>query len=91
MTTIRLRTILNSIAIPGKTVLDYEMKIQLLKEKDRVFFWEGTRSNYSIAGFEMQFYRHKMTYIIQYYITSGLIVIVSWVRICLNYLNTVSY
>ena len=71
---------LGNVDIKGKTLLDYDMKVQYLKEEDRVYFWEGTGSNYSLAGFEMQFHRHTMKYIIDYYITSGLFVIVSWVR-----------
>ena len=50
-----------------------------VKFKDRIYFWEGTGTNYSLDGFEMVFTRHKLQYIIQYYITSGLLVVVSWV------------
>ena len=69
-----------NIKIEGKVLLDYTVSIQSLDDKDRIFLYEGTGSNYSIAGFQMVLTRHKLQYIIQYYVTSGLLVVVSWVK-----------
>ena len=68
------------VKLEGKALLDYDIRIQPLSERDRIYYWEGTGSNYSIAGFEMLLYRHKLRYIIQYYVTSGLLVLISWVN-----------
>ena len=67
--------------VSGDVILDYSVEIQPLKDKDRTFYWAGAGANFSIAGMEVHLYRHKWTYIIQYYISSGLFVIVSWVGI----------
>ena len=67
--------------IEGKVLLDYDIEIHDLDQKDKIYYWEGTGSNYSIAGFELEFRRYKLQYIIQYYIPSGLFVVVSWVGI----------
>ena len=67
--------------IIGDVVLDYEVKIHPLQEEDSSFFWAATGNNFSVAGMEVHLHRHKLTYIIQYYISSGLFVIVSWVCI----------
>ena len=55
------------------------LTLDYLKEEDRVFYFESTNSNYSLAGVEIQLRRHKAKYILQYYCTSGLFVVVSWV------------
>ena len=65
--------------IIGDVVLDYEVKIHPLQEEDSSFFWAATGNNFSVAGMEVHLHRHKLTYIIQYYISSGLFVVVSWV------------
>ena len=69
---------------PGKeertVLLEYDIGIKPLKEKDTVFRWPAIGSNYSLAGFEIHLTRHVKEYIIDYYLTSGLFVIVSWVR-----------
>ena len=77
--------------IEGKVLLDYDIEIHDLDQKDKIYYWEGTGSNYSLAGFELEFRRYKLQYIIQYYIPSGLFVVVSWV-ICyhINYLKQTS-
>ena len=62
----------NSIA------LDYAIKISHLKPYDAVFAGGGL-GNFSLAGFEMVLHRYVSTYIITYYLPSGLFVIVSWI------------
>jgi hypothetical protein len=62
----------NSIA------LDYAISIDRLSEHDAVFFG-GSLGNFSLAGFEMVLHRYVSTYIITYYLPSGLFVIVSWI------------
>ena len=62
-----------------KAVLDYDLDIKPLKEDDLEWFGSGTGYNYSMAGFEMTFRRHGMKYIVDYYLTSGLFVVISWV------------
>ena len=49
-----------------------------LPESDRIFEG-GPLGNYSLAGFEMVLVRHVMHYIINYYLPSGLFVVVSWI------------
>ena len=60
---------------------DYISHIAKLQKKDMIRFWSSTQANYSIAGFQISFERHTTKYIIQYYLTSGLFVVVSWVGI----------
>ena len=62
-----------------KAVLDYDLDIKSMKEDDSQWFGAGTGYNYSLAGFEMTFRRHGMKYIVDYYLTSGLFVVISWV------------
>merc|ERR1719288_123033 len=59
-------------------VLDYEIKIKQLAGPDRIFEG-GSLGNYSLAGFEMILHRHVSHYIINYYLPSGLFVVVSWI------------
>merc|ERR1712013_101043 len=59
-------------------ILDYEIVIKNLKEQDRIFE-AGALGNFSLAGFEMILSRHVMSYIITYYLPSGLFVVVSWI------------
>jgi hypothetical protein len=49
-----------------------------LPDHDRIFVG-GVLGNYSLAGFEMVLVRHVMHYIINYYLPSGLFVVVSWI------------
>ena len=62
----------NSIA------LDYEIEINRLSAKDSLLIFEGL-GNFSLAGFELVLRRYVSTYIITYYLPSGLFVIVSWI------------
>ena len=73
------KTILNGVTNEGNKVVDYEITVQPLREEDTMYFWEGTGTNYSVGGIEIQFRRKPMPYIIEYYVTSALFVIVSWV------------
>ena len=59
-------------------VLDYEIKIQRLRDEDQIFIG-GALGNFSLAGFEMILQRHVSHYIINYYLPSSLFVVVSWV------------
>ncbi len=63
----------NSIA------LDYDIEIRTLREEDQVFLGDASIGNFSLAGFEMVLHRYVSTYIITYYLPSGLFVIVSWI------------
>jgi len=62
----------NSIA------LDYDIKINALQPTDAILDY-GALGNFSLAGFEMVLTRYVSTYIITYYLPSGLFVIVSWI------------
>ena len=62
----------NSIA------LDYEIEIKPLTAEDSLLIFEGL-GNFSLAGFELVLRRYVSTYIITYYLPSGLFVIVSWI------------
>ena len=60
-----------------KTILDYTVQVGPLKLEDTLFSWAGA-GNYSITGFEMELKRNSLKYLINYYLPSGLFVIVSW-------------
>ena len=74
------KTIIDKHVI-GDVVLDYRVEILPLQKQDEMFFWAATGSNFSVAGMEIHLFRHKLTYIIQYYTSSGLFVVVSWVGV----------
>jgi len=59
-------------------VLDYDISIHGLSARDRIFEG-GALGNYSLAGFEMILRRHFSHYVINYYLPSGLFVVVSWI------------
>ena len=59
------------------SVLDYSIEILPLKEKDELLVWHNY--NYSLTGFEMRLKRKALKYIVNYYLPSGLFVVVSWV------------
>ena len=42
------------------------------------------RMNFTNAGFDLRMTRYKMKYIINYYIPSGLFVVVSWVSVTIE-------
>ena len=75
------KTRIRKLEILGDVVLDYYVQINHLKEDDRVYYWGATGTNFSLAGLEIHLHRHKMAYILEYYVTSGLFVIVSWVSL----------
>ena len=62
------------------TILDYEIKLQKIKQ---VVSWDSfdftSHKNYTNGGFELIMKRHKLKYIINFYLPSGLFVVVSWV------------
>ena len=62
----------NSIA------LDYAIEIKRLSQQDSILLFDGL-GNFSLAGFELVLNRYVSTYIITYYLPSGLFVIVSWI------------
>ena len=59
------------------TILDYQVEIYPLKPEDRTYIWLNI-GNYSLTGFEMKLTRNYMKYLFNYYLPSGLFVIVSW-------------
>ena len=66
----------------GRTViLDYDVAIEPLKTKDRNLRWPGNGAKFSLTGFEVHLKRHVFKYIVDYYLTSALFVVVSWVCI----------
>ena len=69
-------------AYDGKTqnsiALDYAIEIRPLSPKDSILLFDGL-GNFSLAGFELVLNRYVSTYIITYYLPSGLFVIVSWI------------
>ena len=62
------------------TILDYNVKLDPLKKEDSIFVWQSI-GNYSLTGFEMTLRRNSLKYLVNYYLPSGLFVVVSWVRI----------
>ena len=70
-----------SIANDNKfTVLDYSVEIKPLDATDTLLAWSVGKSNWTLSGFQIYLERHATKYIIQFYITSALLVVVSWVR-----------
>ena len=53
--------------------------MQALKPEDSFFEWTSINSNYSLTGYEMVLNRNSLKYIVNYYLPSGLFVLVSWV------------
>ena len=61
------------------TLLDYEAGVRnLSKSKERQFFVDAYWKN---CGFEITLSRNVNKYIVNYYIPSGTLVLISWVRI----------
>jgi len=66
-----------SLGRHGRPVLDYEISTNALAAENSILDY-GALGNFSLAGYEMVLNRHVSTYIITYFIPSGLFVIVSW-------------
>ena len=64
--------------VSNNIALDYHIEIKQLKKDDTNLDYGGL-GNYSLAGFELVLHRYVSTYIITYYLPSGLFVIVSWI------------
>ena len=60
------------------TILDYNVALNPLKPEDSLFIWQSI-GNYSLTGFEMTLRRNSLKYLVNYYLPSGLFVVVSWV------------
>ncbi|XP_023343176.1 gamma-aminobutyric acid receptor subunit pi [Eurytemora carolleeae] len=60
------------------TILDYTVVLNPLGEDDKLFVWQSI-GNYSLAGYEMVLQRNSLKYLVNYYLPSGLFVLVSWV------------
>ena len=61
------------------TILDYSIDIIPLDEQDKIFYWLDI-ANYSVTGFQINLKRNSLKYLVNFYLPSGLFVIVSWVR-----------
>ena len=59
------------------SVLDFGIQILPLHDEDSYSVWAS--GNYSLAGFEMRLERNSFKYIVNFYLPSGLFVVVSWV------------
>ena len=60
------------------TVLDYTVQVLELSEDEQ----QHTRDNignFSLAGFQLILERHSLKYLFNYYLPSGVFVIMSWV------------
>jgi len=66
-----------SLGRHGRPVLDYDISTNTLAAEDSILNY-GALGNFSLAGFEMVLNRHVSTYMITFFIPSGLFVIVSW-------------
>ncbi len=64
--------------VDNSIALDYSIQILKLRDEDAVYIG-GSLGNFSLAGFEIVLSRYVSTYIITYYLPSGLFVIVSWI------------
>ena len=62
----------------NSVVLDYDISIFNLSEENRNHY-HPVYGNYTLTGFEMKMQRKISKYVINYYIPSGIFVIVSWV------------
>ena len=66
------------------TILDYGVELTTLKEEDSIFIWQEI-GNFSLSGFEMKLGRNSLKYLVNYYLPSGLFVVVSWVCILFSF------
>ena len=61
------------------TILDYSVKgITNLPKNEQIYPWHDV-GNYSVAGFEIKLKRNKSKYLMDFYLPSGIFVVVSWV------------
>ena len=73
----------NKLYYNGKednTVLDYGVQLLDLGESEKLYVWVDV-GNYSLAGFQIRLERHSLKYIFNYYLPSGLFVVMSWVSL----------
>ena len=61
-------------------ILDYKIELKHLKPEDSHFVWLYM-GNYSLTGFEIILKRNSLKYLVNYYLPSGLFVVVSWVSL----------
>ena len=59
------------------TILDYHVEIIPLNEAERIYYWLDI-GNYSLTGFQLKLTRNHMKYLLNYFLPSGLFVVVSW-------------
>ena len=68
-------------SLEQNAILDYEVKLQKL---NKVVQWDSfdftSHLKFTNGGFELIMNRHRMKYIINQYLPSGLFVVVSWVQ-----------
>ena len=61
------------------TILDYTVKgIKNLPKRQQIYPWQDV-GNFSVAGFEIKLRRNKAKYLMDFYLPSGIFVVVSWV------------
>ena len=69
-------------AFDGKTTnsfdLGYDIEINQLSMEDSLLDFGGL-GNFSLAGFQICLKRHVSSYIVGYYMPSGIIVVLSWI------------
>ena len=62
--------------------VDYIVQLRDLGEKEKYYAWEDI-GNFSLAGFQIRLERHSLKYIFNFYLPSGLFVVMSWVSLLL--------
>lgn len=60
-----------------KIIHDYDIKVTPLNEEERTYVWLDI-GNFSLTGFKVQLTRNYMKYVFNYFLPSGLFVVVSW-------------
>ena len=79
--TSRMVVYTSSAKFDGKTTnsfdLGYDIKINRLSREDSLLVYDGL-GNFSLAGFEMTLKRRVSSYIVGYYMPSGIIIVLSW-------------
>ena len=66
-------------SLQQNSILDYYIELSPYGETITWDSFEFYKMNFTNAGFKMKMVRHKMKYLINYYLPPGLFVIVSWV------------